>query len=63
MPGLKYGADYLAYTVDPCEGHAKYLVKLLQNSSRLGVTELAACERVANQAKKDLLVVYGGSKQ
>ena len=57
MPGLKFGADWLAYAEDPLRAHAKYLVKVL-GTGRVGWEELAAAERVANQAKKDLLLAY-----
>ena len=30
--GLNYGADFLAYESDPIVCHAKYLVKILENS-------------------------------
>ncbi len=56
--GLKFGADFLAYENDPLVCHAKYLVKILPEGSSINQNELIASERIANQAKKSLLLAY-----
>lgn len=56
--GLKFGADFLAYDEDPMVCHAKYLVKVIESGAQLDQNQLIACERIANQARKDLLIVY-----
>ena len=56
--GLKFGADFLAYDNDPLVCHAKYLVKVVPYANCLNQNELISAERIANQAKKNLLVAY-----
>ena len=56
--GFKYGADFLAYEGDPETCHAKYLVHVNQNRGKLTLNEMVLNERIANQAKKDLLIAY-----
>ena len=55
--GLNFGADFLAYEMDPLVCHAKYLVKVLECES-ISQNELISAERVANHANKDLLIAY-----
>ena len=58
--GVKFGADFLAYTADPLTCHAKYLVIVLpENESKIAATHLVQAERVANTVKKNLLVAFG----
>lgn len=60
--GLNFGSDFLAYEKDPLLCHAKYLVKVLEGTT-ISTAELVLAERVANQAKKDLLLCYSSEKK
>jgi tRNA-intron lyase len=58
--GVKYGADFLAYTADPLTCHAKYLVVVLpEHETSIDAAKLVQAERMANTVKKDLLVAFG----
>lgn len=54
---MKFGADFLMYEGDPLTCHAKYLVKVLM-TSKIKAEDLILYERVANSAKKDLLLMF-----
>ena len=55
--GLNFGADFLAYAEDPLVCHAKYLVRVITTPS-LSQNDLIQAERIANQAKKSLLIAF-----
>jgi len=58
--GIKFGADFLAYSGDPLCCHAKYCVMVLpENSYTIDTMQLVLAERMANTVKKDLLIAFG----
>ena len=50
--GARFGGDFLAYAGDPMRVHAHLIVHVIPSASEMVATELVACARLANTAKK-----------
>ena len=54
--GIKYGVDFLVYSIGKNAAHSEYMVLVRNGKEEIGIKELILSERTAMNAKKTLVL-------